>query len=603
MANENILASPDGAVGGRDPRFVPKTAYHSGFNVNRRQGAAKTRPGQFERELSFDSDLIRDKFEFGKFQGAITYETSKATFIACVVDGEIFLIDAGTGKVFYVSGLVGRNSKQIPKAFFVQANQFMIIQDGVNPAVIIDGASARRAVPSEEEIPIGTNMAFGQNRLFVNVSVEPNNQFAAGDISEPNNIDNILNFTESVFLADGGNLIVPATLGAITAMTFLPVQDSSTGLGQLLTFTEKGVFGWDVAQARSTWGDVQIGRQLVIGTGTIAPQSIVNIGNDIFFRSEDSLSSLKQERTEFAQFGVVDFSKDMKDFFELDTQWLLNFSSACYFDERLFLTTVPQRRIIGGETNPAVDVEHKGMMVLDFNGTNGLTERTLPVWEGVWEGANILQILTARYLNEDKMFIFSKDRTEQNRLFEQSKSRKFDSTLKTKAIPTTSRVYFPGLDFGNATERKQLTKSRFWIKDVSGEFSVTAYFRADNHPEWSVWGKEFKGCALDKRCHPNTKCGDVSVRQPYLQPQNRSRINLGTASSTEQKITDRGLLSQGEVFQPRFDWSGYLTLDRFTIEAEPDTRVSDAIFDVEEKCTELALCPVDDFNLGIPDHA
>ena len=63
--------------------------------------------------------------------------------------------------------------------FFTQAENFLIVQDGINAALIIEGTTGRNADPDENEVVTGTIMSYGHGRLFVKTGPRT---FKAGDI-------------------------------------------------------------------------------------------------------------------------------------------------------------------------------------------------------------------------------------------------------------------------------------------------------------------------------------------------------------------------------------------------------------------------------------
>ena len=67
-----------------------------------------------------------------------------------------------------------RNQNNLPIAYMVQADKWLIAQDGSSLPIIYDGTKARRSITTgtvdETEIPVGTIMAYGMGRLCVIVN-------------------------------------------------------------------------------------------------------------------------------------------------------------------------------------------------------------------------------------------------------------------------------------------------------------------------------------------------------------------------------------------------------------------------------------------------
>lgn len=586
MAQEAFGGSPLGQIGGERSAFTPDTAYWRGINVTRRTGSPRTRPGIKEIKLQFQNDRLRKIYETGKFQGAYHYRQPDIGYSAVQIDGHIFLIDPQSGCVFSLSDTVGNNSQIIDKVYFQQARRFLIIQDGINPAIIVDGTSSKRSDARQECVPIGTHMSYGQNRLFLATNTPDQNDFIAGDITLPENPDQILKFTETNILGLGGTLELPSSFGKITGMGFIPQLDASTGLGPLVVFAEGGAFAYQVLLPRTEWEKGKFGSAIEIGEGMIGHNSLVNIKNDMYYRTRRSISSIRVGRADFTKFGNVSISDEVRGFLSHDTEWLLGNSSATYYNGWMFMTNKPERFIVDG---PRYDVVHQGVLAMDFTGSDKAIGQREPVWEGLWTHVPITQLLTVTYRGQDRMLIFSKDSKGQNRLFEQTKDECHDQTLSERKIPIKSRLYLKSYNWKNSFKRKNIGDATVWLSNVTGNFSITGYYRADEYQVWEQWGKEHNGNAVNDQCHEKGVAPS--------QPQNRSRLTLGGGAQVDAKVGDRGIISSGEEFQPRFDWEGCLSLDKALFEAEDDGSTSDSMSCGEEDPVVLANCPVDDYEL------
>lgn len=159
----------------RTPEALAETTFALGVNVVARDGMLRTRSIYKRVELAAPA-YIRTGFH----QGSESYynPASGAKRIIGVWDGRIYAIDPFSARFTDLSadGLV--NDGTAPHYLCQVADSFLVISNGKDRALIYDGSKLRRA--TEDEVPVGTLMAFGQGRLFL---VSPDfRSVAAGDL-------------------------------------------------------------------------------------------------------------------------------------------------------------------------------------------------------------------------------------------------------------------------------------------------------------------------------------------------------------------------------------------------------------------------------------
>ena len=237
-------------------------------------------------------------------------------------------------------------------------NQFDIDVTGAFPS-IPSGDLKVRYCP---EMPTGTITAYGQGRFFV--ANPARNEFIAMDIifgDERGEVRNILRNTENTYLAEGGAFRLPVFMGRITAMYFVPFQDTATGQGDLIVFGERGAASFDVSKPRSTWKATPIQRVLFATFGCTSQESVVGFNGDLIFRSADGVRSYRMARAEASSYGQTPISAEVDRVLELDEpQWLTR-ATMTEFDRRLFISAAPmqstfQNRITSVIVNSLADV-------------------------------------------------------------------------------------------------------------------------------------------------------------------------------------------------------------------------------------------------------
>ena len=507
----------------RSPNLISDNAVSRAVNVTFRGGTPSTRPGFRQLILAnanVDANSGLDYFVNGLFQGGYYYQdrrTDKNPCIFAVMDGFVIKIDLGTYEVQRVFPVVqatdivlgesyiiksvgtttwtsyGASNNNIGTQFicttapgagtgtaysinpmdiyadfyFVQAENYLIIQDGSSAPRVWDGDNLwitgkgpAGSTGKIAQVPVGSVMAYGQGRLFVantertsgtagdlayggstdqvviTSGAGPANSavyvlttatwptvttFAAGDLitisghsssngsngtwtvksvtttpsytitidlANPNSTStptsgtggfvtkanagaasDLLRFTETTYLDEGGSLQVPGFLGKITGMIFMPVQDSGAGVGDLLLFCETGVISLSVAVPRTEWkSTVGFQRIALASIGSTGQESLTTANGDIFFRAFDGLRTYRNARAEFGSFGRVPISAEMNAVLNYDTKNMLKNSSCIVFDNRLLLTATPKIDFTGISVNTLRKrpITFSSIVALDF---------------------------------------------------------------------------------------------------------------------------------------------------------------------------------------------------------------------------------------------
>jgi hypothetical protein len=311
-----------------------------------------------------------------------------------------------------------RNPADIPLGYMVQADKWLIAQDGVSKPIIFDGNVCRRAKTvthrDETEIPVGTIMAYGMGRICVVVNkrdVAFGDLYGSHDLPDPS--DSLIFFTERNFLSEGFDAAIPFQQGLATGMVFFPQLDTSTGNGQLLVFAERGAASFFLSLPRELWKTSQFQILALLTTGMRGHRSIAVVNEDLWFRADDGVRSYRQARSESTGWAHIPQSTNVRQYLDTDTPWLLKYASAIYFDNRVICTICPawnQRRVF-----------HHGMAVVDFDILSSFGVDSRPAWEGRWnfpQNVKVLQLLSGQFHGVTRAFAFCLDELGQNRLFE-----------------------------------------------------------------------------------------------------------------------------------------------------------------------------------------
>lgn len=530
-------------VGGVDssksPSLLGQEYCAEAINVTLRNGFPRSRPGYGRLNLTFPDADQEAYFRSQLFQGAAYYQGAYADEILAMIGGRLFRIRIRPGsRDASVSDITPgqRNSRRRPFAYFCQVGRYMVIQDGESAAIIYDGGVTRRA--AKDEVPVGSCMAFGYGRLAV--ALPGGREFVLGDIDEGG--DEVLKFTENIYLAEGGAFSVPASMGPIKCMTFLPVQDTATGQGELLVFCEFGVTSVFVSVPRVSWKETQIQRVALINQGALGHRAVVVINGDCWFRSQDGWRSYRQARAEIGGWNRTAMSNEIGNYLAEDTLPLMGYVSAIYFDNRLLFTFGPQRFNLRNR--------HAGIASLDFQVLTSFGRATAPAWEGVWTGLQPTQLLRISVAGVERAIAFAWDYENGNTINEISRRDPDDD-----GVPIVSSLTLRSYDFEAPFTEKELYGGELWITDLSGTATISVDFRSDQANCWQAW-HDIEECQTVEVCtNPDGSCALANLR-----PGARPRITIPKPSHPSSGTGRPPHI--GFEFQPRIRWSGDFRLHK-----------------------------------------
>lgn len=302
---------------------------------------------QAAAELNSTGINFVDNFKKGRFQGSLLYKTPNAKYSVVVISGHIYLIDLDSYKITVLSRNDTKMNQYCERVYMVQAERHFIIQDGINKPRILTGAALRLSDTDNFEVPVGTNMAYGQGRLAVQVS---DKHFRIGDIHLAYSQNNVLKFKETEFLNEGGGFTVSGKLGKIVSLQFANVADTSTGDGPLLAICENGFSTFAINNPRRQWNNIAIQKVQMIGTAMTGKDAYVNINEDILYRSPEGVRSYSVGRSEAnSGFRFSEITKEVDPYIENDSNTDIQYVRLAYFDKRLLITS--GSKIVNSEGN------------------------------------------------------------------------------------------------------------------------------------------------------------------------------------------------------------------------------------------------------------
>lgn len=489
---------------------------------------------------------------YGNFQGWMEYKKKRAgrqEGVVVAIAGRLYFLSLVNERM-QVEFLIEGNDPKLMHSWFVQAREWVYVQNGKENAILWDGESIiKRANPEALEMPVGTIMVYGHGRVFVTNAYD---QIAASDIIYGNGLTDATSthkFTENTYWAEGGYFGQPTEIGQITGAIVMPRLGSSlNGQGEVLFFSESGASAIEASIPRGLWKDQKVHSMVLNGRGCSAPDSLIAINNDCWFRSEDGYSSYRLSTSEsVSKWSLTKMSRFINHWMDKDTDWLIRFNSAINFNNRLIGTVNP-------ETSKARYDDfgdhryHKGIVSLDIEQPVSAGDSEF-AWDGLWTGIRPCSFVRIG----KRCFAFSHDSDGENRIYEIKKDgterndRVNDQFVQTEWFYLTKRYTWAASQRTNEFQTKQLLGGDIWISEVRDKIKIGIDYRADNTYCWNLGMRE-------------TEFGNSFGDTFEFSLPRDERLYM---QSPETKCGIRGKTDHGAVFQFLIYGAGEVKIDRF----------------------------------------
>jgi hypothetical protein len=160
---EGIGTFIGGANSSVDPALLSPNQYSWGVNVSVRGGFPRTRPG-----FRFIKALPN-----GVIQGASYFKNNSSEQLMALISGRLYdsqVLDPEAA-VLDVTPANESNNYVSRKASMVAANNYLVVQDGVNPAIVYTGFNSYRSQNILEELQsfVELEITMGANNPRINV--------------------------------------------------------------------------------------------------------------------------------------------------------------------------------------------------------------------------------------------------------------------------------------------------------------------------------------------------------------------------------------------------------------------------------------------------
>jgi len=524
----------------------------------------------------------------GLYQGGWMYQPDAANpYLLLSISGNTFKVEVDTA--FASTNLTALfPGTAMPAAIdnfeYVQGEQYGIIQanDGSTLPLFWDGATLRRSLgitnaavapgtPGVNEIPSAGAMDYYMGRLWY----ARGRQYSAGDMvggqsgTLPGHFrDAILNVTESPLVLGGDGFTVPTNAGNIRALFHNANLNSQLGQGQLLIGTRKAIYSLVVPPSRTDWIATTINtqpEQLVVQliNGPVNSRSVAKANGDVFYQTvEPSIASLFASIRNFGQWGNRNISANVQRVLSFNDRALLRNSSGIVFQNRLWQTALPSQKPQG--------IVHQATIPLDFIPISSFGEGQQPVWEGIYEGLQILQLFTGDFGGRERAFAITVSDVDSSiQVWELTNFLRTDLNAQNPGQGGESRVTWvvetPAFTFGDEFSLKKLATLEVWLDKLFGNVDITVEWRPDSDPCWLFWHR-WKECAArtsEEDCTNPTSYPIAQYRESFRATRTLPRPPTNCTSATGRPA------HIAYQFQLRITITGWMRIRGLMLRAEP----------------------------------
>ena len=543
---DGFRAITGGIDSGLNPSLLGRESLAFGVNTTTRGGYVANRPGWKKLDIVFPNTATEVSFRDDLFQGGIYYDPSNGgPYLASSHGGKIMLIDLNDMHLLEITDAASRRMPNIPQVWMAQAEDWLLASDGLSAVLQFNGATVTLANPALKQTPAGQAMCYSMGRFWV-----ARGRYYIGSDLMPGTSD-APTFTENDVINLGGSFAVPQQGGDIVGFHTVANLDTSLGQGGLAVFTRNTVHILNVPFDRTLWKNltnVPLQSVALLKYGATSQNSICAVNSDLFYRSKDGLRSLQIARRDFGNWGNLPISTELQLVISLDDRFLLDRASATLFDNRYLFTVRPT-------WVPDHGVCHQGLGVIDFAFISGLTKRTSPVYDGIWTGARILQVVSGEVDGVDHCWAYVLNPVNQVELWELTTSDLFDGDEIHDRI---DQAFETGcMDFQTPYELKTLQTADIWYDSLAGTIECTLKYRPNQYPGWFTW-------------HTWTETADYGVPLPLLGPmplpEYRTRVSMPLPPDAD-VVDDNRKANSGYDFQFRLEVRGPARVKRFMVKA------------------------------------
>lgn len=412
-----------------------------------------------------------------------------------------------------------------------------------------------------QELPIGRMGVYGEGRTWI--GGQDGITYGASDIvggssGSPvyNGRDAVLKFEENNKLKGGGLFRIPSSGETITAMIFPSTMDTSLGQGKLQIFTNQNVFSCNAPIDRTTWQNLTNPLQTVSlkGAGAASQWAVEASNSDILFRCPTGeLRSMLLAQLNFNKWGNTPISREMQRVIVSENDDLMNFCSSITFDNRSIVTANPSQGLNG--------VYWRGLIVLNFDTISSLQGKSPSIYDGLWTGLNVLQLV--RFKSVERAFAFCVNTT--TNLLEiwellPTGSEHFDDGSAQIQWSFETPAFFLGETTKYNGTVLKLENGEISIHDAIGVVNFKVQYKSDYDSCWRDW-------------HSWSICADQCDDSTDSYPQYRRPMSFGKPKMKDCNINTDMPTNYGDFFQVRVFIQGHCVVTKIRLAASLQPKI------------------------------
>jgi hypothetical protein len=215
----------------------------------------------------------------------------------------------------------------------------------------------------------------------------------------------------------------------------------------------------------------------------------------------------------FGQWGNLPISSNINRLLQFNDQTLLKYGCGIYFNNRMIQTALPILTPQGAV--------HQALSSMDLEPISTFNAQSPPIWEGMYDGLDILQMFSGIFSGKERAFAVIVSRVDFSlQLWEITANDRFDNTDTRIQM----QVEFPAFTWGNEFSLKEQISAEMWIDRLYGEVVFLLEYRPDGQSCWQKW-HEWKVCSPRNSCEstgPNPCTGLQQVQCYPLTPYGES---------------------------------------------------------------------------------
>jgi hypothetical protein len=235
-------------------------------------------------------------------------------------------------------------------------------------------------------------------------------------------------------------------------------------------------------------------------------------------------------------------------------------------------------------------VVHQAITPLDFTPISTVKDRKPPVWEGDWEGVQILLLLEADFNGVDRAFAICLSQNPATpgsiHVWELTTDGQFENEGTTSEARVQWQVETPDFEWTDITKLKKLISAELWVDRIFGTVEFFMEYRPDSESCWKPWAR-WKECVARNCLDAETPGCPAAYPTPYNEGF-KATMTLPKPPEGCASATGRPSFI-GYQFQFRLTVTGFCRIRGLWFHAEPRERklYENLVCDMKEFCYQL----------------